>query len=137
MRRLSRIDFSLNVFTPLLAGALVYYLATVLRLPGFIKNFLPDGLWAYALVSAIFIIWDRRPAPGWIITCYVVAIGFEMAQYMHWVPGTGDFIDGMVYCIGMTAGVGANSFFKRKFLLSPINNHHEQEKKILLQRPRA
>jgi len=54
------VDIILNVICPVLAGCLIYYAGYTGYLPSLVQNYVPDGLWAYAFISAILITWDRH-----------------------------------------------------------------------------
>jgi hypothetical protein len=56
MRRATIIDFTLNVVLPIVTGMAIYFAADKLSLNKFIRNQLPDGLWAYSLISCTLII---------------------------------------------------------------------------------
>ena len=45
-----------TVCVPLLTGAALYFIPTF----PFIKNYLADGLWAFALVSLLCMIWENK-----------------------------------------------------------------------------
>jgi hypothetical protein len=51
-KRVITVDFLINVLFPLLMGVLIYRLRFITIHP-FIKNYIPDALWAYAFVSSI------------------------------------------------------------------------------------
>jgi hypothetical protein len=64
-----------------------------------LQNHLADGLWAYAFLSCILIIWDRKSNLAWIVLTIVFSILFELFQYWHLVAGTGDLWDVVVYLL--------------------------------------
>jgi len=72
-------------------------------LPSFVRFSVPDGLWAFAFTRAMVLVWSgtwsRKSAP-WILLAPVVAIGSELGQAMHVVPGTFDIVDLVVVTLG-------------------------------------
>lgn len=51
----------------------------------------PDAAWAFALGSMLRFVWraERRWArAAWLWTGAVLAVGYELAQFPHWAPGT-------------------------------------------------
>lgn len=89
-------------------------------LNGYVRNQLPDGLWAYALMSAILIIWDRKPERFWIITVFVIAVMFESLQFLKWINGTADFWDIVSYFTFYVIALLLNKSFRHLHL--QINN---------------
>lgn len=106
-------DLLLNVISPLLLGYFIYLLGSYELLPQLLKNYLPDGLWAYAFISMILVIWDRHLNYGWIFIAFLLAAGFELLQQYRLVSGTADAADIMVYFLFMGAGLLTNHFFKK------------------------
>lgn len=105
-------DIVLNVFLPLLLGYLVYYAGQQGRISLTVKNFLPDGLWAYAFISALLIIWNRSLPLIWIVAVYLLAAGFECLQYYKIVAGQPDVWDGVIYFLFISFGLVLNKTFK-------------------------
>lgn len=62
---------------------------------------LPDGLWGASLTALICFIWknDSRMKIGWCVAGILSMIGFEIAQYLNAVGGTGDIFDCLVYIV--------------------------------------
>jgi hypothetical protein len=113
-------DIILNVISPVLGGCLIYYLGYAGYLPSLVQNYLPDGLWAYAFISAILIIWNRRVNLLWLIIVCLLAAGFEILQYLQLINGTPDIADAVVYltCIGL--GILINHFLQKKNLTKTV-----------------
>jgi predicted Na+-dependent transporter len=107
-----KLDIVINVLLPLFLGTLIYVLSTDADIVSFVKNYVPDGLWAYALISAVLIIWERRIDPFWVTTIFVLAAVFEFAQYIGLVGGTADAIDVLVYFTCFLIGISLNRYFK-------------------------
>jgi hypothetical protein len=107
-------DIMVNVISPVLAGCLIYYGGYTRQLPSPAQNYLPDGLWAYAFISAILIIWNRHIHPAWLIIVCLLAAGFELLQYLQLINGTPDIIDVVVYLICIGLGVIVNHFLQEK-----------------------
>jgi len=114
-----RSDILLNVCLPLLLGLFIYWSANSLFISALIRNYLPDGLWAYAFISGILLIWDRVVHMTWIILVFLTAIGYELLQYLHAVPGTGDIKDIITYFLFFTIALLLNTFFKTVTLRNP------------------
>ncbi|TNE80054.1 MAG: hypothetical protein EP332_08875 [Bacteroidetes bacterium] len=67
----------------------------------FFRYNLPDGLWFYALLSAIILIWGKLPYRNdfFLVFSTVFALPYllETGQYLKWFSGTFDVIDMLVY----------------------------------------
>ncbi len=90
-------DFFFYVMLPILSGAGLYFLKLWGNIPGLINNYLPDGLWAFAFVSSILIIWDREINKLWLGIAFISFILFEFLQGIHIIAGTGDYKDIVCY----------------------------------------
>jgi hypothetical protein len=93
------IDFILHTIVPVILGCIIYITGDAHVLPMLLQNHLADGLWAYAFLSCILIIWDRKSNLTWIVLTIVISILFELFQYWHLVSGTGDLWDVVVYLL--------------------------------------
>ncbi len=113
-------DITLNCVLPLLLGCFIYRAGETMVVPAFIRNYLPDGLWAYAFISTMLIIWDRVIKITWIAAVCLVAIAYELLQYYHQVPGTGDIRDIAVYFLSFIIALTLNTFFKTLFFTSNL-----------------
>jgi|GEM_PF-5268123 len=89
----------LRIIGPLTLGGCVY-------LPLFegtrfdnILHFLADGLWAFAFVSTLLLLWQDRLNITLITLILVAFFGFEYTQAIGLVPGTADLMDVMVYLV--------------------------------------
>jgi hypothetical protein len=74
------------------------------QVPGWIRYSLPDGLWACSGVFLFSAIWAGSRSPVryfWICLAPCLAIGGELAQSMHLIPGTFDFVD-LVTCASLS-----------------------------------
>ena len=107
-----RSDILLNTILPLLLGIGVYRADGMVALPSLVRNYLPDGLWAYAFLSTILLIWDRTINIAWTVAAFLLAIGYEGAQYDHLIPGTGDIFDVITYFLFFGIALTLNMFFK-------------------------
>lgn len=107
------LDLQLNVLIPLLTGLLIYLYKDELQLPTIISNYIPDGLWAYAFLSAILIVWQRSVNVLWCIMPFIVALLFEVFQYLQLVEGTGDIVDIVIYYVCFSVAISTNKFFKQ------------------------
>lgn len=90
-------DIYLNVIFPVVTGCFIYLFSETRTFPAVIRNYLADGLWAYAFISCILIIWDRKVKTVWIAITFLVPAVFEFFQYKHLLPGTGDVLDLCIY----------------------------------------
>ncbi len=61
-------------------------------LPHWTYYSLPDGLWVYAFTSALLILWDGK-LNGWLLVPFSTGPCFEIAQALHFFPGTFDIVD--------------------------------------------
>ena len=122
MKNSKKKDIFLNIITPLFLGVFIYQLKTIINIPALIKDHFADGLWAYAFISSILIIWDRKINTRWILTTFIFAFCFELLQYFHTIPGTGDVYDVITYFIFFTGALMFNHFFKTKFPAKTLNN---------------
>ncbi len=113
MRDLKKI--TTQVFFPLLTGAFLYKYGSWM---GALIFYLPDGLWAYALASSLHLIWGREMNHLWIMLMFCIFVFFELLQYQHVIPGTGDILDIIIYFVF----AGFSFFFNTRFHLKFINN---------------
>jgi hypothetical protein len=111
MRLSTKFDIVLNILFPIIIGACIYMLNEEAFLEGFIRNHLSDGLWAYALISSILVIWNRQINRYWITLAFFIFIGFESLQYFHLINGTFDLWDILVYLIFSGLAIVLNKFF--------------------------
>jgi hypothetical protein len=105
-------DILLNICLPLALGQFIYWSEKAVIIPTLIKNHLPDGLWAYAFISGILLIWDRVIHTTWIILAFLTAVGYEILQYLHAIPGTGDIKDVITYFAFFNIALLLNNYFK-------------------------
>jgi hypothetical protein len=108
-------DILLNIIAPLLLGILIYFIAGTSPVPALVKNHLADGLWAYAFISSILIIWNRELNPIWILTAFIISVCIELLQWYHTIEGTGDMYDMATYCLFFIISLKLNKFFKTRF----------------------
>jgi hypothetical protein len=70
-----------------------------------IRYSLPDALWACSGVFLFSAIWAESASPVryiWISIAPLLAIGGELAQFMHLIPGTFDVVD-LLVCVFLSA----------------------------------
>ncbi len=108
MSRLS--DFSINVLLPIIVGLLIYLFPP----SQLIRNYFPDGLWAYSFISSVLIIWNRKINPVWIGITFFCFMLFEFLQYTHHVTGTADWYDLAVYAMFSLPALLTNHLYKPK-----------------------
>ncbi len=92
----------------LLLGTLIYLVfryealgASGIALPHWVLYSLPDGLWMYAFVAGMVVLWNRKvtfASVGWIVGAYLLGLLYEMAQ-QSFVPGTYDGTDMLVMAL--------------------------------------
>jgi hypothetical protein len=72
--------------------------------PNWIKYNLPDGLWMYAFLSTIFIIWKSQISKhfvAWLLLAIIMSFFLEILQGLHLIPGTYDWFDMLAYAISI------------------------------------
>lgn len=107
-------DFLFSVLSPIVLGILFYIVQSENESLIQVRNYLPDGLWAYGLTSCILIIWDRNINFFWISMIILFFISFELLQSLNFIQGTGDFFDIIVYIIFGLFAIGINQHKKTK-----------------------
>jgi len=105
-------DIALNILLPIIAGAAIYFTNAT----PFIRNYIPDGLWAYGLTSSILIIWNRRINVLWLTLTACIFIVFEGLQAQQIIKGTGDFLDIIIYFVSGITALAINIFFKQLYI---------------------
>ncbi|MBI5857459.1 MAG: hypothetical protein HZB42_07390 [Sphingobacteriales bacterium] len=108
-------DIIVNVLFPLLIGYFIYYAGENGFINPMIKNYLPDGLWAYSFTSALLIVWNREINIFWIIIAFVAALSIELLQYFGLMPGTADAFDFLMYAIFILTGLLTNKYYIKLF----------------------
>ena len=111
MRLSLKHDIFLNIILPVLVGSCLYFMSSNIDLTGFLRNQLPDGLWAYGLCSGLLIIWNRKINIIWISVIYIIFILFEALQHFHVISGTGDWFDIIIYFSFSTISLLTNKFY--------------------------
>ncbi len=109
MKTSIRQDITINVILPVFFGCFIYWQRS--RFSGFALNQLPDGLWAYAFISAILIVWKRQFNTMWLLIAFITFPLFEIFQYLHVIYGTGDIWDVLVYFISGYVALVSNKYF--------------------------
>ncbi len=70
-------------------------------------HMIPDAAWAFALGALLSIVWRggaRRARAAWCAIGLAAALGYEMAQRWHWVPGWFDASDLVAEAVGYALG---------------------------------
>jgi hypothetical protein len=64
-----------------------------------IANWAPDFLWCVSLLATVSLIWNGwgKVPVYWKLGLWAGICGTEWLQYKHWIPGTGDWWDVVVY----------------------------------------
>ncbi len=109
------VETIVHVILPMFLGGVIYLLFRGLDIidpehrflpllqtkgPNWLLYNLPDGLWLYALIYALSIIWQHSPPKilvGWLL--FVIALSYmsEMLQALDVIPGTFDWADLVFY----------------------------------------
>lgn len=90
-----------------LHGARASTAALASAMPAWVKWSLPDALWAFALMRVFCILWKSRltgDSAPWLVGAAVIALGSEVGQALHVVPGTFDPLDLWLLSAGVLAG---------------------------------
>jgi hypothetical protein len=107
------LDVLSNVILPVAAGGVIYRcLSGRGGMEKLIRNYLPDGLWAYALLSCVLIIWNRKVHRVWVLISALSAVLFEYGQYTGVLAGTGDWLDVAVYLVFFGLALLSNQYIK-------------------------
>jgi hypothetical protein len=104
-------DVFFNILLPLLIGNFCYQSRGLLPATGFLRNHLADSLWAYAFLSTLLVIWDRKLHPWWLASAFILAITLEVFQSCHLISGTGDWADVLTYFVSFSIAIIVNPFF--------------------------
>lgn len=111
-------DFIYRGFLPVFVGAIMYAFGEKYKYLNYVKNYLPDGLWAFGFVSCLLLIWKEKVNTFWLAIAYVSFIVFECLQKLEIIGGTADIYDIFVYFAFATLAVVINKLiiFKRQNL---------------------
>jgi len=100
------------VFAPLFLGCWIYWTGrkTLTRYESVffqqknakgstVADWLPDYFWCLSLVSCLVWIWDgwEKVPARWLWSIWVLSGLSELMQYLHWIPGSGDWMDVLCY----------------------------------------
>jgi hypothetical protein len=83
----------------------IFPLFSATNIPKWIKYNLPDGLWLYALLSVLLLIWEEkisRHFVAWLLLAIIFSFLTEALQAYHLIPGTFDWNDLLAYLIAVT-----------------------------------
>lgn len=100
-------DVIINIFSPIILGIIIY----LYPMFSFVRNHVPDGLWAYALTNAILIVWDRKIKIGWLIVVFITFFLFEFLQKWRIIAGTFDYLDIVAYIIFSSLAIVLNKLY--------------------------
>ncbi len=118
LRRQKRYNIFIHIFAPIFLGVMIYGLFRGLylidptkkyfpildnsHLPNWIIYNLPDGLWFYAFLSTVILIWEQKLAGrflAWVLLAIIISSLLEIGQAYHLVHGTFDANDLVAYLI--------------------------------------
>lgn len=94
-----------HVGFPLAVGGMIYVLHASWpdAIPQWIRWYVPDAIWAFALMSALGLIWHargRKLSAFWVTCALFAGPVFEFLQWQTLLPGHADPADILVYCAG-------------------------------------
>ena len=123
-------DFSKFIFhclIPIIVGIIIYvefrgfYLLkphhnyetffSLIKTSYWVKYNLPDGLWFYALLSTLSIVWKENSSIyfiSWIILSVLLTVLSEVSQAFQLIKGTFDWFDLLTYTIAFFAYYSVN-----------------------------
>lgn len=104
----------LHCILPLMAGFIIYISGIENPLSVIIKNYLPDGLWAYAFGTTMLLIWDYRLPWKWLIAGWFILCLTEWLQNSGLMPGTADWLDLLTYTAGYGISISFGQYLNRK-----------------------
>lgn len=84
------------------------------HLPDWLVFNLPDGVWLFALLQLVDIIWagDENNSNNWMVLSVLLAVVHEVGQYVGMFPGTFDVLDLMSYAIFTIIALLLNRFLR-------------------------
>ncbi len=111
VKHIKFLKFLFHIVSPLFFGIIIYVfwrgiilfdIEPILKSspPDWIKYNLQDGLWLYALLSAIIIIWEKKISSYlivWIFFVLLLTFLSEIMQAYNFIQGTFDFYDMIAY----------------------------------------
>jgi hypothetical protein len=109
------LDLFINVALPVLSGYMIYLSLNGFTELKFIKDHLPDGLWAYGFLSCILIIWDRIVPSFWLLVIIITSYSFELMQYFKIINGTADWWDIFFYTVFFAIALFINNCINLKY----------------------
>jgi hypothetical protein len=124
MREKKIIDFITNVALPLLAGLWIYWSGAM---GGYLRNHLPDGLWAYSFLSCLLLIWNREINKVWVITACLASVVYEWMQHEQRLDGTGDVWDVVNYLVFFMLALYSNRFWLRYYQSANIKYQNNKK----------
>lgn len=98
------------------------YLIQYFKISKIIIYSLPDGLWAFALINLILIIWKysiNRYSFLWLLIAVFISLIFELAQLAGYVKGTFDYNDLLFIIIAIISSFILN---RKQIKIQPYEN---------------
>jgi len=88
----------MTVILPLILGSSFYFLNILdNKIYQILKNHLPDGLWAFSLISCLCMIWKTKVNNLWLFLTFLGFATFEYLQNIEIIDGVGDWLDIIFY----------------------------------------
>jgi hypothetical protein len=97
--------------------AWLHALVAHVAMPAFVAGSLPDLAWAFAFGAALALVWDGaslREKTPWLVAGGLLAVGVELGQAVHVVPGTFDIVDLVAITLGYLAAALAPAVKKQR-----------------------
>ena len=88
-------------------------------LPDWFLYSLPDGLWMFSYSCIVLVIWKRKITKHsllWLVSLPVISIFCEILQYYHYINGTFDVIDIILFIFGALLPILINKKIKNETL---------------------
>ena len=100
-----------NLFLSSLNPSCHYY-----SCPGFVKNNLADGLWLFAFLNMLQIIWKQESSQKltWVVTVTILSILTEFLQKYHLLKGVFDVLDILTYIIAFASSLIISTIIFKK-----------------------
>ena len=88
-----------------------------LFLPNWFLYCLPDGLWMFSYSCIVLVIWDGKITKNslfWLISLPLISVFCEILQYYHYINGTFDMVDIILFIFGSLLPIFINQKMKNE-----------------------